>query len=103
MSVVPKFVGAVEIRKLFNDGDYFARAAAGEFTKTIVRRNHPSPPLAKEPHCTHSELVAYMDKYGQEIARVHRYLRPDNSIGLSGQEDPKQLWHNGVLLSVAAN
>jgi hypothetical protein len=32
---------------------------------------------------------------GTEIARAHRYLRPDGSIGGSGKPDPKLLIADG--------
>jgi hypothetical protein len=38
---------------------------------------------------THGTLV--------EIARAHQYLRPDDTLGLSGKPDPKRVVDDGVL------
>jgi hypothetical protein len=31
------------------------------------------------------------------VAEVHYYERPDGSIGASGQRDPKEIVHEGIL------
>jgi hypothetical protein len=45
-------------------------------------------------------MVSYYDSAGNEIARVHQYLRRDGKIGLSGKPDPKRLFENGVLYRI---
>lgn len=87
---------------MFNDGGYPEQIARRELLPYVIKRHHPSPPLAQEPHCTQSQMVSYRNTAGQEIVRVHRYLRPDGTIGLSGREDPKQLLHEGVLYVIAS-
>jgi hypothetical protein len=42
-------------------------------------------------------MVAYYDGQGDEIARVHQYLRPDGTLGAAGRPDPKRIFENGVL------
>jgi len=37
------------------------------------------------------------DADGNEVARVHQYIRLDGSIGLKGKPDPKRLLKDGVL------
>ena len=91
----PLRVSPEEIRRLFNENSYWERARKGEFTTVLLRGHHRSPP--GEPFCTHSQMISYRDQSGREVALVHQYLRPDGSLGASGQPDPKRLLHMGVL------
>jgi hypothetical protein len=97
---VPKIerVTPEQIRKLFNE-HYLDRIKAGQIQERVMRGagRHPSLPAANEPYCTESQAVSYIDpSTNQEVARAHRYLRPDGSIGASGLPDPKRVFHNGV-------
>jgi hypothetical protein len=86
-----------DLRKRFNEGGYWERTVNGDLTAIVERERHPALPLANEPLCTRSQQVSYYDAYGDEVARVHQYLRRDGSIGLSGKPDPKRLFENGLL------
>ncbi len=44
-----------------------------------------------EPPCTRSQLLIYWTGQREPIALVHRYLRPDGSLGAGGQPDPKRV------------
>lgn len=35
-----------------------------------------------------------------KVAVVHRYLRPDGTLGASGKPDPKRVLHAGVVYGV---
>ncbi len=83
--------------EIFNDGGYWERAKSGEFVQVLLEDRHPSLMKAAEPFCTQSQMVSYRDKDGNEIVRVHQYLRPDKSLGASGRPDPKRLWKDGRL------
>lgn len=85
---------------MFNDGNYWQRAQTPEFRQNILKDGHPSPPLADEPFCTRSQIIAYVDRYGNQVAIVHQYLRPDQTIGASGRPDPKELLYNLELYVV---
>lgn len=85
-----------ELRRRFNEGAYPARADAGEFRQVITRDGHPSPERSGEPYCTRSQIIEYWTHGGQKIATVHRYLRPDGTVGASGKADPKVLIERGV-------
>lgn len=76
---------------MFNDARMAERALHGDLYETLEANGHPSPPLAGEPYCTCSQIVAYRDDDGREVARVHRYLRPDGSVGLEGRPDPQEI------------
>jgi hypothetical protein len=90
-------INAGHLRRLFNDGGYVEQVLAGALQEHVLRDGHPASPLAGEPFCTRSQSISYRDADGNEVARVHQYLRSDGSIGLSGRPDPKRLLHNGVL------
>jgi hypothetical protein len=81
---------------MFNDGKYWERAKAGEFTQVVKRSGTPRPD-ANQPAGTLSQVVIYLDADGFEIARVHQYLRPDGTLGASGRPDPKRLFRDGVI------
>lgn len=76
------------------------KARRGELIAVVQRERHPALPLAAEPFCTRSQLVSYFDGSGNEIARVHQYLRTDGTIGLSGRPDPKRLLEGGILYRI---
>ncbi len=82
---------------MFNELQLWERAKAGELRQVVGDNRHPALTKAKEPHCTRSQIISYMDKDDNEVARVHQYLRPNGKIGASGKPDPKKLLHEGVL------
>lgn len=82
---------------MFNDGQYWERAQRGELRQRILKEGHPSPPKAREPFCTRSQYIAYIDLEGKKVAGVHQYYRRDGTIGLGGKPDPKELLVDGVL------
>jgi hypothetical protein len=86
-----------EMRERFNTGRYWERALAGEFQIHIRRDTHPSRMEADEPFCTQTQEVSYLDANGNEIVRVHQYLRTNGDLGASGRPDPKRILENGTL------
>lgn len=82
---------------MFNDGDYWQRAKDGEFTEHILRDGHPTSPSAPEPHCTRSQYIAYIDQFGNTIAEVHQYVRPDGTLGASGRPSPHALMVDNII------
>src|SRR5205823_12017021 len=72
------------LRKMFNDGKYWEQVKHGTLRYLIVADNHRSSPRAREPICTRSQYIIYIDKNGKKVAGVHQYLRPDGKIGASG-------------------
>ncbi len=71
-----------------------------ELTEWIVESKVANPEATGEPPGTRSQMVVYEDAGGRFVAMVHRYLRPDDSIGASGYPDPKAVLHQGVLYVV---
>lgn len=93
-----KYVSETELRQIFNEqARCVERAEAGELTMEILADNHPSKPKAREPFCTRSQLVVYKDRQKRVMARAHRYMRQDGTIGASGKPDPKQVLYNLTL------
>ncbi len=88
-----------ELRHLFNER-YLEKISTGAIVAKVMRGagRHPSLILASEPYCTESQEVSYIDvATNHEVARAHRYLRPDGTIGASGLPDPKRVFYDGVL------
>jgi hypothetical protein len=73
------------------------KSPKGILKTKVVSNNHPSSPRAREPVCTRSQYVIYIDENGKKVAGVHQYLRRDEKIGASGRPDPKELLVNGIL------
>ncbi len=85
------------MRKIFNEERIWERAKSGEFSAITMKDRHPSLTAANEPYCTRSQIVSYRDSSGNEVAKIHQYLRRDGTIGASGKPDPKRLFLNGTL------
>lgn len=85
------------MQRRFNEGKYWERLKQGEYISVTRESRHPALSLAREPFCTQSQMVSYLDKEGNEVARVHQYLRTDGTIGASGKPDPKRLFEDGTL------
>src|SRR6266540_5288598 len=86
-----------ELQNIFNEARLWDRARYGDLYQTVEEEGHPSPPLAGEPFCTYSQILAYRDENGHQVARVHQYRRQNGTLGLSGQPDPQEVLHEGVL------
>ncbi len=91
-----RIVPEAELRRRFNEGEYWLRTESGALTVEVRRSGHPSPEGSGEPYCTRSQIVAYSDRIGRRVAVVHQYLRPDGTVGGSGRPDPKMLVEDGV-------
>lgn len=81
----------VELRRLFNENRFWERVQEGELAVTVTR-SRPAPiETSSIPHGCQSQELRYFDKEGNEVARVHQYLKPDGTIGASGLPDPKRV------------
>ncbi len=101
MSTVPKVaLSAVQLRDRFAEGKYWERLRSGELQELLQDEAHPAPPRAREPICTLSQMIAYLDGEGNKVALVHQYRRTGGSLGGSGRPDPKCLLADGVLYFV---
>ena len=85
-----------EMRQRFNEGGYWEKVQSGEWTAHPLE-SRVSDALTDEKVQITSVMLSYRDANGDEMARVHQYMRPDLSIAASGRPDPKRLVQNGIL------
>lgn len=85
------------MQKMFNEGAIWEKAKSGHLRMVQLEDRHPALTAANEPHCTRSQMISYRDSSGNEVARVHQYLRADGTLGASGRPDPKRLLVKGTL------
>ena len=91
-------ITVTDLRKLFNT-EVLPKIGTNELLEVVLVSRLPSP-NANQPPGTVSQMVEYWDtEEGRLVKRatVHRYLRPDGSLGGSGLPDPKQVFHDGIL------
>jgi len=79
-----------DLRREFRNQRIPERLADGSLWSLVKSEKVPSPPLAHEPPGTKSQII-YVYEGIQKVAVMHQYLRPDGTIGASGQPDPKRL------------
>jgi hypothetical protein len=99
MSATFQEVSETELRERFNAGDFYFRSLTGELDSALEEEGHPSPGPAGEPFCTRSQIISYWDG-GDQVARVHQYLRPDGDLGASGLPDPQMVMEDNVVYFV---
>ena len=78
------------MRNHFNTSDLPTQVQRGELIEGLWKDRHLPRPR-NEPHCTRSQMLIYWSEQRQPVALVHRYLRPDGSLGASGRPDPKRV------------
>jgi len=86
------------LREIFNSA-VLPRIDRGELLEVVRSEGAPNPRVG-EPSGTRSQRVEYWESAGsalRKVATVHRYLRPDGSLGASGLPDPKRVLHEGLL------
>lgn len=94
-------VSVGRLRRMFNEARLWDRARYGDLWQSLEDEGHPSPPLAAEPICTRSQIVAYRDDNARQIARVHQYVRPDGRLGGDERPDPQAVLGSDGILYVA--
>src|SRR5436309_1519622 len=90
-----------EMQAMFNSNNLMNRKEMGEFSADMIDSHHARPEHSGQPFCTYSQMIGYLDIQNNQVAKVHRYLKPDGSIGGSGQEDPVRLFLNGITYKLA--
>ena len=78
------------VRNQFNTSGLAGQVERGELIEGLWKDQHLSQPR-NEPFCTKSQMLIYWTAEREPIALVHQYLRPDGSLGASGQPDPKRI------------
>jgi hypothetical protein len=82
------------LRRLFNESGYWELAKQGKLHEKIYSEEPPKK-RSGEPPGTLSQIVAYLDEQGRQVAVVHQYLRKDGTLGGWGRPDPKKLFYKG--------
>jgi hypothetical protein len=90
------YVPADTMRQVFNDAGYWELAKQGKLHEKIYFEEAPREGSG-EPPGTLSQIVAYLDSQGRQVAIVHQYLRKDGRLGGWGKPDPKKLFHDGKI------
>ena len=72
----------------------------GALKPVLLKEGHPAPEKSRQPYCTRSQIIAYVDADNNEAALVHQYLRPDGTLGASGKPDPKRMTVGDVIYYV---
>ena len=70
------------------------------FSKVISNRHLKNPAPFQGPFCTHSQVIRYYDNNRWLIVEIHQFLKPDGTLGASGEPDPKRLRSGVDLLAV---
>ena len=87
-------VPATIIQRIFNEEQFYQRVINGELTTALKPggSRHLKKRPDNIPYCSYSQMIIYLNNYGDSVALVHQYLLPDGSIGASGLPDPKLLF-----------
>ncbi len=68
--------------------------------KYLKDKKISNPEPFQGPPGTRSQIIRYTDSSGKLIVVLHRYLRPDGSLGASGLPDPKRLREGNVIYAI---
>ena len=90
-------VNAAELRQMFQQQDCLGRLQRGELVERLLKDRIPAPPPRGMPPGTRSQIIAYIDRNGVQVAVVHQYRLPNGTLGASGLPDPKRLLFDGLL------
>jgi hypothetical protein len=84
---------------MFNEAKFVERAKTGEIREQVIHSGEPSAEIGLPPG-TKTQMISYLDSTGFELARAHRFLLPDGTIGASGKPDPKRMFKDGKLFRI---
>ena|ERR1017187_1460176 len=85
-------VDAVELCRIFNEGEYVERVERGEL-RMIVKNTRISPMTYIQNWMpgTESQELHFLDADDNLVAKAHRFLRPDGKLAA----DPKRVYSQG--------
>jgi len=97
----PQHIGIseAELRLYFESGQFIERTERGELVVVVLpNASHPASADAGQVPGTLSQMISYREPdCNNEVARAHRYLKPDGTLGGSGKPDPKLVLQGGIL------
>jgi len=85
---------------LFNEGRFYERVLEEGLTAVVKAERPATIESPNIPAGSKSQEVFYYDKDGNEVARVHQFVKPDGTIGASGKPDPKRLCIGGITYRI---
>jgi hypothetical protein len=89
-----------DVRRLYNESEFKARFEKGEFQEVVdyekIIGEDKAKTLRNTTAGTRSQYVLCIDKNGDTVLEVHRYLNPDGTLGGSGKNDPKRITIKGI-------
>lgn len=94
-----EYVDKNELRRLFNEANYYGRVQTGEFTEDPLYDELPSAKSGQTGD-TRSQRVRYLDATGRQVAVVHQFLKADYTLGGSGLPDPQRVLIDDTLYLV---
>jgi hypothetical protein len=89
-------ISSTEMCRIFNDDGYWEKVKNGEL-QTFLLEACISKLLTHETCEIQSQMLSYRDSTGEEVARIHQFVRPDGTLAASGKPDPKRLLKDGIL------
>ena len=95
MATPPQKVPRKRLREIFN-APGFREALNLRSTHKVYSYDELAPDLLDEPEGTLSQVYDLYDGEGVLLATLHRYLKPDGTIGAFGLEDPYFLLVKGI-------
>jgi hypothetical protein len=87
------------MQRRFNEGKYWERMQAGEFTEIIIDV-HPDtkyPEVLERHPGAKSVTTHYRDKENRTVVEVHYFRMLDGSVAPGMRPDPKLLFEDGVM------
>jgi hypothetical protein len=89
-------VDAVELCRIFNEGQYVEKAARGELQMIVKKSRDAQMTFIRNwVPGTQSQEVHFLDADNNLVAKAHRFLRPDGTLAASGMVDPKRVFSDG--------
>lgn len=85
---------------MFNDLQLWDLMKEGFLHEVVFEHGTPQPDK-HEPPGTDSQRARYYNHWMEEVATVHQFLRPDDSLGGWGRPDPKRVVEGGVIYAVS--
>jgi hypothetical protein len=88
-------VEEAELRRMFAQGRFEARAETGELACIETYGRPPSPRFRQPANVTSKEYTFYDG--GTPVARAHCYEYPDGARAASGKLDPTMVMRGGTM------
>jgi len=89
-----------DLRKMFNEGQYWERVQTGELVAIPIHEGTPTPDKNLPPGTKTFTFAIRETSDGPDLAHAHAFVQPGWIIGASGRLDPKRIWKDGKLYRI---